>query len=215
MQQRHRRYHTQLPGYDTRVSTADTNASGRSLTPVPIRAHPLVLGVVLFLASELMFFAALFASYYDLRVSSSVWPQPGAHLDPVEGAVGTFLLFLSSLFTVFATRAADRGRIKAARAWFGAAALSALTFIALSLHGYVSNTFGIGSSAYGAIYYTLTGFHLAHVTAGIAILIALMAGLTSPALRANQRAGFEAMTYYWHFVFIVWVGIYVTVYFVR
>jgi cytochrome c oxidase subunit 3 len=182
---------------------------------VPIRAHPLVLGVVLFLASELMFFAALFASYYDLRVSASVWPPADAHLDQLEGASGTFLLLLSSVFTVLASRAAGRGKPAAGRAWFGAAAFSALAFIVLSLHGYADNGFGIASSAYGSIYYTLTGFHLLHVIVGIGILIALMTGLTSPALRANQRAGFEAMTYYWHFVFIVWVGIYATVYLIR
>lgn len=174
-----------------------------------------MLGVVLFLASELMFFAALFAAYYDLRVSSAVWPQPGAQLNQVEGAIGTFLLLLSSIFTVLASRRAEQTHVRAARAWLIAAAVSALCFVVLSLHGYLENTFGISSSAYGSIYYTMTGFHLLHVTAGIGILIALAAGIRSPALQANARAGFEAMTYYWHFVFIVWVGIYATIYWIR
>jgi cytochrome c oxidase subunit 3 len=182
---------------------------------MPVRAHPLVFGVVLFLASELMFFAALLAAYYDLRVSSTVWPQPGVHLDQVEGAVGTFLLFLSSVFTVFATRAADKHNVKAGKAWFASAGLSAILFVALSLHGWSDATWSISSSAYGSIYYTMTGFHLAHVTVGILILAVLFFGYKSPALRANQRAGFEAMTYYWHFVFIVWIGIYSSIYLVK
>jgi cytochrome c oxidase subunit III len=197
------------------VSTDDTHASARPLTPLPVRAHPLVLGVAIFLASELMFFAALFAAYYDLRVSSAVWPMPGTHVNELEGGCGTLLLFLSSLFTVLATRACDKRRLAGARAWLVAAAVSAAFFIVLSLHGYDGNPFGISSSAYGSIYYTLTGFHLLHVTVGVGLLVAMVAGLRSKALLANRRAGFEAMSYYWHFVFIVWLGIYPTIYWVR
>jgi cytochrome c oxidase subunit III len=202
-------------GYDTAVSTVDPPASGRELAPLPIRAHPLVLGVVLFLASELMFFAALFATYYDLRVSAKVWPSPGVDLNQLEGGIGTLLLFLSSLFTLFASRAAQRSHTTPARRWLVTAAVAAACFIALSLHGYANNRFGIATSAYGSIYYTLTGFHLLHVTVGIALLLAMTLGIRSPALRANERAGFEAMSYYWHFVFIVWLGIYPTVYWVK
>jgi cytochrome c oxidase subunit 3 len=183
--------------------------------PLPVRAHPLVLGVVLFLASELMFFAALFAAFYDLRASAIVWPTPGTHLDQVEGAFGTSLLFLSSVFTVLASKAVEKGRLNAARGWMAAGAISAISFIVLSLHGYYDNTFTLSTSAYGSIYYTLTGFHLMHVTVGIALLITLAIGMRSKALQASHRAGMEAMTYYWHFVFIVWLGIYASVYLVK
>jgi cytochrome c oxidase subunit III len=61
----------------------------------------------------------------------------------------------------------------------------------------------------------MTGFHLLHVIAGIGVLSALLVGMGSRALLANQRAGAEAMTYYWHFVFVVWLGIFATIYFVR
>ena len=73
----------------------------------------------------------------------------------------------------------------------------------------------IATNAYGSIYYALTGFHLLHVIAGIGILVALLVGMRSRALLANHRAGAEAMTYYWHFVFVVWLGIFATIYFVR
>ena len=184
-------------------------------TSLQVRAHPLVLGTVLFLASELMFFAALFASYYALRANSATWPPPGVHPDVVEGAVGTLLLFVSSLAMVLATRAMDRKRNVAARWWTGCAILAACAFIGLSVHGYTQDPFTIASNAYGSIYYTLTGFHLLHVTAGVGILLALLIGMRSPALRAYHRQGAEAMTYYWHFVFIVWLGIFGTVFLVR
>jgi cytochrome c oxidase subunit III len=191
------------------------NRSARSLAPLPIRAHPLVLGVVLFLASELMFFAALFASYYELRANGARWPPAMVHLDPYEGGGGTFLLFAASVVMVRATKAMDRGRFRAARWWTASAVVAAAGFVLLSIRGYAGNDFGIATNSYGSIYYTMTGFHLLHVIAGIGVLSALLVGMGSRALLANQRAGAEAMTYYWHFVFVVWLGIFATIYFVR
>lgn len=194
-----------------------TSASGsaRPLAPLPVRAHPLVLGVVLFLASELMFFAALFAAYYELRANRGVWPPPEVHLDVAEAGFGTFLLFAASAVMLCATRAMDRGRMRAARSWTGSAIVAAVGFVLVAIHGYSKDAFTIATNAYGSIYYTMTGFHLLHVIAGIGILIALLVGMRSRALLVNQRAGAEAMTYYWHFVFIVWLGIFGTIYFVR
>lgn len=189
--------------------------SARSLVPLPIRAHPLVLGVVLFLASELMFFAALFAGYYELRANRSQWPPPMVHLNAWEAGYGTFLLFAASVVMVFATRAMDRRNMRAARWWTFSAIVAAVGFVLESVHGYADDDFGISTNAYGSIYYTMTGFHLLHVIVGIGVLTALLIGMRSPALQVNQRAGAEAMTYYWHFVFIVWVGIFTTIYFVR
>jgi cytochrome c oxidase subunit 3 len=187
----------------------------RSLAALPVRAHPLVLGVVLFLASELMFFAALFAAYYELRANRSQWPPPMVRLDTYEAGFGTLLLFAASIAMVLATRAMDRGRFQAARWWTGTAIVAAVGFVLIAIHGYSKDAFTISTDAYGSIYYAMTGFHLLHVVAGIGVLGALLAGMRSRALLVNQRAGAEAMTYYWHFVFIVWLGIFGTIYFVR
>ena len=162
-----------------------------------------------------MFFAALFAAYYDLRASHAVWPPPYVRLATVESAFGTALLLISSVVVVLATRAMDRDRIVAARGWLVTAVIAAGGFVALAIHGYLKNAFGIAGSAYGSIYYAMTGFHLLHVLAGIGLLMALLVGMRSPALRAYHREGAEAMTYYWHFVFVVWIGIWGTVYFIR
>jgi cytochrome c oxidase subunit III len=197
------------------VSTNARSDARLQTSPLPVRAHPLVFGTVLFLASELMFFASLFASYYDLRAHRAVWPPPMVRLDPIESSIGTFLLFAASVVMVLATRAMDRRRFQAARWWTICAIVAAIGFIALSIHGYLGNAFGIATGAYGSIYYAMTGFHLLHVTAGIGILTALAIGIRSPALRAYHREGAEAMTYYWHFVFIVWVGIWATIYFIK
>ncbi len=180
-----------------------------------MRAHPLVFGTVLFLASELMFFAALFASYYDLRANRASWPPPGVHLDVLESTIGTALLLVSSIVMVLAAKAMDRQRIAAARWWTASAVIAAIAFIALSIHGYLKNTFTIATNAYGSIYYAMTGFHLLHVTVGVGILLALLIGMRSNALQAYHREAAEAMTYYWHFVFIVWIGIWASIYLVQ
>jgi len=174
-----------------------------------------VFGTVLFLASEIMFFAALFAAYYDLRGNHAAWPPPAVHLRFGESLIGTLLLFASSVVTVLATRAMDGERIRMARVWIATAAFAAIAFVVLSLHGYAMNQFSISSDAYGSLYYTMTGFHLLHVGAGIVLLLALLFGMQAPALRTVHREGAEAMTYYWHFVFIVWLGIWGTIYLIK
>jgi cytochrome c oxidase subunit III len=184
---------------------------------LPIRAHPLVFGVVVFLASELMFFAALFAAYFDLREQAApgTWPPPYVHLDTLDSSIGTALLFVSSLVMLAMTRAASRYRIRAARAWLAAGIVCALGFIAIALYGYAHDTFTIASSAYGSLYFTMTGFHLLHVVAGVGLLVAMWLGLRSPAIRADHLAGAEAISYYWHFVFVVWLGLWSSIYFIR
>jgi cytochrome c oxidase subunit 3 len=179
------------------------------------RAHPLLFGVVVFLASELMFFAGLFAAYFDLRSGNAVWPPPGVHLNVLESTIGTLLLFVSSMTMIGMTRALDRSGARAAYPWLFTGILAAILFVALSVAGWRDQTFTIGSHAYGSVYYAMTGFHVLHVIAGIILLTALYFGLRSPALTANHRAGAEAIMYYWHFVFVVWLGIWGTIYFIR
>jgi cytochrome c oxidase subunit 3 len=184
-------------------------------SPLGIRAHPLVFGVVIFLASELMFFAGLFAAYFDLRSQTAQWPPPNVHLDMLASSAGTSLLFFSSVVMFLMTRALDRNRYRAAYGWLAAGILCGVAFIAIALDGYTKNTFTIASSAYGSLFYAMTGFHLLHVAAGIILLVALFFGLRGGALTANHRAGAEAISYYWHFVFIVWVGIWGAIYLIR
>ncbi|MDQ6931153.1 MAG: cytochrome c oxidase subunit 3 [Candidatus Eremiobacteraeota bacterium] len=196
-----------------RTSSRSVTASGEQ--SLAIRAHPLVFGVVIFLASELMFFAGLFAAYFDLRSQAGVWPPAGVHLDLLMPSVGTGLLFLSSMVMFLTTRALERRRYKAAHAWLAVATICGIAFIAIALYGYAHTTFSISSNAYGSMFYALTGFHLLHVSAGIMLLAMFFLGMRAPAFLANHRSAAEAISYYWHFVFVVWLGIYVTIYVIR
>jgi cytochrome c oxidase subunit 3 len=180
-----------------------------------VRGHALVLGVILFLASELMFFAAWFAAYFDLRGRSAHWPPPGVQLDTVESSAGTALLGVSSLLTLFAIRAVHADRAARARILLLATVACAVLFLAETVHGWSKNAFTFASHAYGSMFYGMTGFHAAHVLAGVFMLAFLAVGVRKPGFRDEHAAGAEAISYYWHFVFVVWLGIWATIYFVR
>lgn len=180
-----------------------------------VRGHALVLGVILFLASELMFFAAWFAAYFDLRGRAGSWPPADVHLDPVEASFGTALLILSSFTAYMALRNVHANRSLRARAWLFGTIACAVLFLAETVHGWSKNEFTFATHAYGSLFYGMTGFHAAHVTAGVIALTFLTAGVDKHGFRGAHAAGAESISYYWHFVLVVWLGIWSTIYFVR
>ncbi|MFN2460522.1 MAG: heme-copper oxidase subunit III [Candidatus Velthaea sp.] len=180
-----------------------------------VRGRTLVLGVVLFLASELMFFASWFAAYFDLRGQATRWPPPGVELDAVEPSIGTMLLGISSILVIFGVRAVHGERTRAARAWLAGAVACGIAFLALTIHGWSKNHYTFATHAYGSMHYGITGFHAAHVAVGVILLALLAGGAARPGFRGAGAAGAEAIGYYWHFVFVVWLGIWAMIYFVR
>ncbi len=180
-----------------------------------VRGRTLVLGVILFLASELMFFAAWFAAYFDLRGQARQWPPPGVHLDPLEPGIGTVLLGISSVLVIAAMHAIRRARYGAARGTLAAAVACGVAFLGLTAHEWSTNGYTFATHAYGSLHYGVTGFHALHVTAGLFLLTLLAIGVRKPAFHGQDFAGAEAIGYYWHFVFIVWAGIYALLWFVR
>jgi len=184
---------------------------------MPIRAHPVVLGTIIFIASETMFFSALFATYYDLKSTApgTMWPPPYVHLDELSPAFGTFFLVASSLMMFPLMRALKKRNMKAAYGCLYGGIIGGLGYIGSALHGYAHQGFNMHTSAYGSIYMALTGFHVLHVVVGVIMLLGLYFGLQSPALRVDKHGAAEAITYYWHFVTFMWFGIYSTVYWIR
>jgi cytochrome c oxidase subunit 3 len=181
-----------------------------------LRGHALILGMVLFLASELMFFASWFATYFDLRGHNKVWPPPDVHLDTVESAVGTFFLGISSLFVLLAVHRIRAKQPLRARGWLAGAILCGAIFLLIAVHGWINDDFGLSTNAYGSIHLALTGFHALHVTAGLIALAYVLKEANRSAFVGADAAGADAIGYYWHFVFIVWVlGIWPLIYFVR
>ncbi|MGD0474723.1 MAG: cytochrome c oxidase subunit 3 [Candidatus Velthaea sp.] len=182
---------------------------------VAIRAHPLVFGVVVFLASESMLFAGLLAAWYDLRGLSAQWMPRGTEIDFALATFGTVLLGLGSVTMGIAQVAAARRNRRLARAMLVLTLFCALGFAYTSLRDWSLANFHVDSSAYGTLFYVLTGTHLAHVIAGAVLLLALTIFLGSPAFTRDRTAGVEAIAYYWHFVFVVWLALYATIYLLR
>src|SRR3990170_3132067 len=126
---------------------------------------PLV-GMLLFIASEVMFFGGLFAAYFNARAGAAGWgPPAGAH--ELEAwplaAILTIILIVSSFtmqFGVWAIRRGDQGRL---RMWIGVTLLLGVLFLAGQIYDYTQLGFGLGSGIFGTTFYTLTGFHGAHV----------------------------------------------------
>ncbi len=182
---------------------------------VAVRAHPLVFGVVVFLASESMLFAGLLAAWYDLRGTTAPWPPAGIQLDTAGATFGTILLGLGSVTMGIAQAAATKRHRALARAMLVLTLFCAIAFAYVALRGWSQANFHVDTNAYGTLFYVLTGTHLAHVIAGAVLLTALSVFLRQPAFTRDRHAGVEAIAYYWHFVFVVWLALYATIYLVR
>ncbi len=186
--------------------------SSRSLA---LRTHPLVFGVVLFLASDLMIFTGFIAAYFNLRSLADVWPPHGVVLDETSAAVGTGMLAVSSATMLFATHFLARNKFTLARLWLGVSILLGTSFVLLSYDDWVKRPFHIDTNAYGSLFYTMTGFHVCHVSTGVMLMIVLFFNMEKSAFQRDRRAGAEAIGFFWHFVFLIWLFIWGSIFVVR
>jgi cytochrome c oxidase subunit 3 len=169
------------------------------------------VGVVVWLASELMFFAGLFAAWFTLRANAEVWPPEDAELEVARTFVATLVLVASSGTMHQAAGAAHRGDRRGAVRWLGITAALGAAFLANTAAEWVAADFGIDSHAYGSIFYLLTGFHGLHVLGGI-LFMGAIAGAVAGESRAPAGPTVEVCAAYWHFVDVVWVALFATVY---
>ena len=162
-----------------------------------------------------MVFAALLAAYYYLRGMTDTWPPAGIELSATSMTIGTFLLAAGSVMMTFAQMAATRGGRVQARVMLALTIVVAVAFLGLEWSDWSRANFAINGSAYGTIYYVLTGTHFAHVLAGVVLLAAVAIFLRTPAFTRDHFAAVEAVAYYWHFVFVVWLALYATIFLIR
>ena len=189
------------------------------------------VGTIVWLASELMFFAALFAAYFTLRSATpdtvALWAQETTKLNVPFAAVNTTVLVLSSVTCQMGVFAAERGHVGrrggvlavgrwGLREWFVLTYLMGAFFIAgqvLEYAALVRENVTIPSSAYGSIFYLTTGFHGIHVAGGlIAFLFVLGRTLMARTFTHEQAVTAIVVSYYWHFVDVVWIGLFATIY---
>ena len=181
----------------------------------PREIAPIRFGTIVFLASELVFFGGLFAAYFTLRSQTTPWAPSGVELDVVRPSVATVLLVLSSFTFLAGLRGARAGRLASLSRWIVVTVLLALAFLGLQLLDWVQADFSVSSHAYGTMVYAMTGFHGLHVIAGVLLMLVILGRMTQGAYRDGTIDGPEAVGYYWHFVDVVWVGLYATIFLLR
>jgi cytochrome c oxidase subunit 3 len=188
----------------TDLDTHEGRAEGMSMP---------LLGMVLFIASEVMFFGGLFATYFNIRADNPVWPPPGLeHLHATVPAIFTCVLVLSSVTMHMAVLAIRRGNTKALTRWVGLTLLLGVIFLAGQIYDYSTLEFTIRDGPYGSIFYTLTGFHGAHVFGGATYLFIVLIRSMSGQFSKSHHAAVEGASMYWHFVDIVWIALFFTLY---
>ena len=201
------------------VATAKTS-------PVINRPSPTSVGTIVWLGSEVMFFAGLFAMYFSLRANSpAIWEADTQILNVGFATVNTIILVLSSFTAQFGVFAAERMQPRATGLspvkwglveWFMISYVMGAIFVAGQVWEYatlVAEGISLSSNAYGSAFYITTGFHALHVTGGL-IAFLLVIGKTFAAKKFGHYEATSAIvvSYYWHFVDVVWIGLFLIIY---
>ena len=200
------------------------------------RPNLVSVGTIVWLSSELMFFAALFAMYFTIRSvdKGEGLPWPGAHLDLTLGSINTTVLLLSSITCQMGVFAVERGQIRRVgplfrlrfwtlrwglREWYVLSFLMGLYFVrgqGYEYLGLIHDGLTLSSSAYGSVFYIPTGFHGLHVTGGlVAFLFVLGRTYAAKTFTHEQQVSAIVVSYYWHFVDVVWIGLFLTIYIIH
>jgi cytochrome c oxidase subunit 3 len=178
-----------------------------------------LLGMVLFIASEVMFFGGLFGAYFTIRSAAPTWPPEGTpHLETWYAAVLTTILVSSSVTMQFGVWAIRRNEQRRLMLWLVLSLLLGLAFLAGQANEYrtlIGEGMTLSSGVFGSTFFTLTGFHGAHVAGGAAFILIVLLRARSGQFTARYHDTVEMASYYWHFVDVVWLGLFSTIYLLR
>ena len=189
-----------------------------------MKVYNLKLGMWVFLLSEVMFFSSLIGAYIILRFAHpEQWAEPNAVLNVPLTGFNTFMLICSSVTMVKAFAAIEHGDQAGLRKWLIATIILGAAFVGIQVfeymklagHGFVPNAASYaaeGGPLYGSTFYTMTGFHGAHVTIGVLALIFTAVKAFRGKYSATDYGGVEIMGLYWHFVDLVWIILFTIVY---
>ncbi len=174
------------------------------------------LVIWLFLASEIMFFTGLIGSYIVLRFANlDVWPVPSTVLNIPLTGLNTFILICSSMTLVLGLASVQRGYQEGMQVGLFLTVLLGSIFLAIQMHEYhnlIQDNFTISSSIFGSCFFTLTGFHGAHVFAGVVWLSIVTVKSFKGRYTSEDYAAIELAGLYWHFVDLVWIILFTILY---
>jgi len=216
-------------GHNGEVTTASLS---RSLgAPAVNRPSVVAVGTIVWLGSEVMFFAGLFAIYFTLKSTSpGLWEEQTAKLNVTYAAVNTVILVLSSFTCQAGVFAAERMQPRRTGSlgqfwkwgmveWFFLTYAMGATFVVGQVFEYatlVSEHVSLSSDSYGSAFYITTGFHALHVTGGlIAFLFVIGRAFAVKNFGHKEATTAIVVSYYWHFVDVVWVGLFAVIYLLK
>jgi cytochrome c oxidase subunit 3 len=177
------------------------------------RVDPRVLGMFLFIASEVMLFGAFFTAYFFVRVvNGDPWPQPPFHLPVFVAGVNTVILVTSSFTIHWALQSIKRGNRAGMQAGLFLTIALGLTFLLTQAREYSRVGFAPHDGAFGSVFYGLTGLHGAHVFVGLTILTFIAIRAFRGHFSETHHHGVEIGGIYWHFVDVMWIVVYTTIY---
>ncbi len=196
------------------------------------RPNAVAVGTIVWLASELMFFAALFAMYFTIRAvqGPDIWAESTVLLNIPFAAINTTILVLSSVTCQFGVFAAERfqnyrtGNLFqinkwGMREWFATTFLMGAVFVSGQIYEYamlVSEGKTLSSDAYSSVFYVATGFHGLHVTGGLIAFLIVMVRVSKARRFTHQQATTAiVVSYYWHFVDVVWIALFSAIYLIK
>ena len=171
------------------------------------------LGMYLFIISEVMVFGAFFTAYFFIRVVvGAEWPAQGTELPKLIAGINTCILVSSSFTIHWALECARKGNRFGLQAGMLTTFLLGATFLFVQINEYVHIGFSPQDSAQGTVFYGLTGLHGAHVAIGLTLLAFVTIRAFRGHFTATEHRGIEVPGIYWHFVDVMWIIVYTTVY---
>ncbi|QTX04794.1 cytochrome c oxidase subunit 3 [Agromyces archimandritae] len=210
-------------------NVTSTSITHQASAPLINRPNTVAVGTIVWLGSEVMFFAGLFAIYFTLRaMSPELWTFEANRLNVTFAAINTTVLVLSSFTAQFGVFAAEKMKPYASGwkptqwgmvEWFFLSFAMGAVFVAGQVMEYaqlVGEGIAIDSNSYGSAFYLTTGFHGLHVTGGLlAFLFVIGRAFAVKTFGHKEATSAIVVSYYWHFVDVVWIGLFVVIYILR
>jgi cytochrome c oxidase subunit 3 len=168
----------------------------------------LAIGVMIWLGSELMFFSGLFAALFTIRAHLVAWPPTGTHLDTVQAGIFTLVLIGSSFTMQRAVWLVEHRRRAEARQWVIVTMVMGTLFVANQAYEWTHLATRWYTNSYGSVFYITTGLHGLHVFLGIVAMAFLLFRMRGSEGDPGELAAFQGVSYYWHFVDVIWIGLF-------
>ena len=209
------------PCHDAHVTTAAPSLQKLPAHGSLTRPNMVSVGTIVWLSSELMFFAALFAMYFTIRSvqGAEEWEVRTEVLNLPYAATFTVILVASSVTCQLGVFAAERGDVYGLRRWFTITLVMGAIFVAGQINEYVTlvthEATTISSSPYGSVFYLTTGFHGLHVIGGLFAFVIVLMRSTIGRFSPEKATSAIVTSYYWHFVDVVWIGLFAAIYIIR